>query len=132
MRAWPCSRAPARTIDDVGAGGDPAQTIASAAGHGGSGLDNSSGGTGGYGGSGGGSNGRGSSSSSHATGGVYFQNFTEKLNVKVPLIPVLFVFLLFFFLGMLFTACQFQNNPEGVFVNCCRLSMHITACVGKV
>jgi len=89
-------------------------------------------GNGGYGGSGGGSNGRGSSSSSHATGGVYFQNFTEKLNVKVPLIPVLFVFLLFFFLGMLFTACQFQNNPEGVFVNCCRLSMHITACVGKV
>lgn len=80
----------------------------------------------------GGSNGRGSSSSSHATGGVYLQNFTEKLNVKVPLIPVLLVFLLFFFLGMLFTACQFQNNPEGVFVNCCRLSLHITACVGKV
>ena len=59
-------------------------------------------------------------------------DFKKAMSVKVPLIPALFLFALCAYLLMLLTAFSFQNNPEGVFTNCCRLSVHTASCIFKV
>jgi hypothetical protein len=61
-----------------------------------------------------------------------YLNFKKAMSVKVPLIPALILFALCAYLLMLFTAYSYQNNPEGIFTNCCRLSVHTTTCLFKV
>lgn len=45
---------------------------------------------------------------------------------------VLFAATLFIIGGMILTAQQFVNNPEGNYANCCRLILNIFTCIGKM
>ena len=75
---------------------------------------------------------KGESSFSHATHGFNTHTIVNLVHVKVPLFPVLLLVPVLTYFAMLWTAFQYQNRPEGVFVNCCRLSVHTTVCIAKV
>ncbi|KAL7468834.1 hypothetical protein ACHAXS_009068 [Conticribra weissflogii] len=53
----------------------------------------------------------------------------KPFQTKVPLLPILFLFVVFSLGGMLATAHSMENNPEGTFANCCRVSLGTVACV---
>jgi hypothetical protein len=50
--------------------------------------------------------------------------FMTKMNVKVPLIPVLIISSVLLYFGMVLTAFMYQVHPESMFTNCCRLSIN--------
>lgn len=79
-----------------------------------------------------GSGAKGGSSSYHGTHKFNIHTLVNLVHVKVPLFPVLLLIPLLTYFAMLWTAFQYQNRPEGVFVNCCRLSVHTTVCIAKV
>lgn len=53
----------------------------------------------------------------------------KPFQTKVSLLPILFLFIVFSLAGMLATAHHMENNPEGTFANCCRVSLGTVACV---
>lgn len=72
-----------------------------------------------------GSHGWGASSSS-------FKPSFKMPEVKISLIPAIFLILLITVIGMLITAHQIEHHREGTFANCCRVSLTTVSCVYKV
>jgi hypothetical protein len=50
--------------------------------------------------------------------------FIAKMNVNVPLIPVLLIAGSLLYFAMVFTAFMYQVHPESMFTNCCRISIN--------
>lgn len=53
-----------------------------------------------------------------------FNDWMKKVDVQVPIIPVLILGGLMMYCGMVFTAFMYQERPESTFTNCCRLSIN--------
>lgn len=53
-----------------------------------------------------------------------FNDWMKKVDVQVPIIPVLILGGLIMYCGMVFTAFMYQERPESTFTNCCRLSIN--------
>ncbi|KAL3799839.1 hypothetical protein ACHAWO_009960 [Cyclotella atomus] len=82
-----------------------------------------------------------SSSSSSSSGGSYewgsYSSSSYKPSFKMPelqlsIIPAIFLILFMTLIGMLITAHQMENSPEGTFANCCRVSLTTVSCIYKV
>lgn len=80
-----------------------------------------------------------SSSSSYSNGShnwgatsASFKPSFKMPEVKISLIPAIFLILFIAVIGMLITAHQMEHHGEGTFANCCRVSLTTVSCVYKV
>ncbi|KAL7539186.1 hypothetical protein ACHAXR_009087, partial [Thalassiosira sp. AJA248-18] len=53
-------------------------------------------------------------------------------DVKISLLPAVFLLVLLTLMGMLVTAHQMEHAPEGTYANCCRVSLHTINCIYKL
>jgi hypothetical protein len=58
-------------------------------------------------------------------------NFTVP-SLQISLLPAIVLILFVALVGMLLTAHQMENSPEGTFANCCRVSLATVSCICKV
>ncbi|KAL7481228.1 hypothetical protein ACHAW6_006910, partial [Cyclotella cf. meneghiniana] len=53
-------------------------------------------------------------------------------SLQISLLPAIVLILFVALVGMLLTAHQMENSPEGTFANCCRVSLATVSCICKV
>jgi hypothetical protein len=82
-----------------------------------------------------------STSSSSSSSGSYewgssssssFKPSFKMPELQLSIIPAIFLILFVTLIGMLITAHQMENSPEGTFANCCRVSLTTVSCIYKV
>ena len=119
--------------DSYSGGGSGSYSGGGSSSYGGSGRSSYSGGAGSSYSGGSGSYSGGSGSYNGGGAGSYhspskfsrdFDSMMKKVNVDVPLVPVITVATVLIYCGMVYTAFMYQARPDSTFTSCCRLTVN--------